>query len=31
VPGSLRDGEEVLVAKRLKQFFTQEAARTSQG
>jgi L-seryl-tRNA(Ser) seleniumtransferase len=28
VPGSLRDGEEVIVARRLKQFFTTEA-RTS--
>ena len=29
VPGSLRDGEEVLVAKRLKQFFLAEAAKPS--
>jgi seryl-tRNA(Sec) selenium transferase len=30
VPGSLRDGEEVIVAKRLKQFFSEEAVKTSQ-
>lgn len=29
VPGSLRDGEEVIVAKRLKQFFLAEAAKPS--
>jgi uncharacterized pyridoxal phosphate-dependent enzyme len=29
VPGSLRDGEEVIVAKRLKQFFLTEAAKPS--
>ena len=29
VPGSLRDGEEVIVAKRLKQFFATEAAKPS--
>jgi hypothetical protein len=27
VPGSLRDGEEVIVAKRLKQFFVAEAVK----
>jgi uncharacterized pyridoxal phosphate-dependent enzyme len=27
VPGSLKDGEEVIVAKRLKQFFTAEASK----
>ena len=29
VPGSLKDGEEVMVAKRLRQFFLGEAARPS--
>jgi L-seryl-tRNA(Ser) seleniumtransferase len=29
VPGSLKDGEEVMVAKRLKQFFLTEAAKSS--
>ena len=29
VPGSLRDGEEVIVAKRLKQFFTSEASKAT--
>ena len=29
VPGSLKDGEEVIVAKRLKQFFLAEAAKPS--
>ncbi len=27
VPGSLRDGDEVIVAKRLKQFFSEEARK----
>jgi L-seryl-tRNA(Ser) seleniumtransferase len=30
VPGSLRDGEEVIVAKRLRQFFTDETAKPTQ-
>jgi len=29
VPGSLKDGEEVMVAKRLKQFFLTEAVKPS--
>jgi L-seryl-tRNA(Ser) seleniumtransferase len=29
VPGSLRDGEEAIVAKRLKQFFLAEAVKPS--
>ena len=29
VPGSLRDGEEVIVAKRLRQFLATEAANPS--